>query len=89
VGMSADSQTGGYWLDASDGGVFAFDAPFLGSAGNLRLVKPVVGMMATKSGGGYRLAAADGGIFSYGTAPFYGSTGDIHLTKPVVGVAGF
>jgi hypothetical protein len=87
--MAADSQTGGYWLVASDGGVFAYDSPFYGSAGNLALVKPVVGMMATQSGGGYRLTASDGGIFDYGTAPFYGSTGAIHLTQPMVGVAGF
>ena len=52
VGMAVDARTGGYWLVASDGGVFAYDSPFLGSAGNLRLVKPVVGMMATKSGSG-------------------------------------
>ena len=73
---------------ASDGGIFSYDAPFMGSAGNLRLVKPVVGMMSTKSGGGYRLVAADGGIFSYGTAPFYGSAGGLPLAQPVVGVAG-
>jgi Calx-beta domain len=34
----------GYWLFALDGGVFAFDAPFYGSAGSLPLVAPVVAM---------------------------------------------
>jgi hypothetical protein len=29
---------------ASDGGIFAFNAPFQGSTGNLTLNKPVVGM---------------------------------------------
>ena len=29
VGMAADPATGGYWTVASDGGVFAFDAPLL------------------------------------------------------------
>jgi hypothetical protein len=31
VGMAADGATGGYWLAASDGGVFSFDAPFFGA----------------------------------------------------------
>ena len=35
----------GYWLAASDGGIFAFGrASFLGSAGALRLTSPVVGL---------------------------------------------
>jgi hypothetical protein len=29
--MAADPSTGGYWLVASDGGVFSFDAPFYGA----------------------------------------------------------
>ena len=34
---------GGYWLVASDGGVFAFgDARFIGSMGGERLNQPVV-----------------------------------------------
>ena len=33
----------GYWLVASDGGVFSFNAPFQGSTGSIRLNKPVVG----------------------------------------------
>jgi hypothetical protein len=30
--MSIDPATGGYWLVGSDGGIFAFDAPFFGAA---------------------------------------------------------
>ena len=78
----------GYWKVASDGGVFAYGAAsFYGSAGNLRLNKPVVGMAAIPHGGGYWLVAGDGGIFAYGDAPFYGSTGNLRLNKPVVGMA--
>jgi hypothetical protein len=29
--MAADNATGGYWLVASDGGIFSFDAPFYGA----------------------------------------------------------
>jgi peptidoglycan hydrolase-like amidase len=80
--------TAGYWMDASDGGVFSFGAAtFEGSAGALRLKKPIVGMAPTPDGGGYWLVAADGGIFTYGDATFYGSTGALTLNKPVVGMA--
>ncbi len=78
----------GYWLAASDGGVFAYgDAPFFGSAGGLRLNAPVVGLAATGDGGGYWLAASDGGVFAYGDAPFSGSAGGLRLNAPVVGLA--
>jgi SpoIID/LytB domain protein len=80
--------TGGYWLDASNGGVFSFGgATFQGSAGNLVLNKPIVGMASTPDGGGYWLVASDGGIFSFGDAHFYGSTGNLVLNKPIVGMA--
>jgi hypothetical protein len=31
VGMAAVPDGSGYWTVAQDGGIFAFDAPFLGS----------------------------------------------------------
>ena len=78
----------GYWLAASDGGVFAFgDAAFAGSAGGLRLNAPVVGVAGTPTGNGYWLAASDGGVFSYGDARFSGSAGSLPLRSPVVGLA--
>ncbi|HET9444295.1 MAG TPA: LpqB family beta-propeller domain-containing protein [Acidimicrobiales bacterium] len=82
------SCRGGYWLVASDGGVFTFgDAGFFGSTGSLRLNRPVVGMAATPAGQGYRLVASDGGVFTFGDAAFLGSTGDLVLNQPVVGMA--
>jgi hypothetical protein len=78
----------GYWLVASDGGIFSFgDAKFYGSTGAIHLNQPVVGMAATPDGHGYWLVASDGGIFNFGDAKFYGSTGAIHLNQPVVGMA--
>jgi hypothetical protein len=78
----------GYYLVASDGGVFTFgNLPFCGSTGAIGLNKPVVGMAATPDGGGYWLVASDGGIFSFGDAAFFGSTGAIHLNQPIVGMA--
>jgi hypothetical protein len=85
VGMAVDRQTGGYWLVGSDGGIFAFNAPWHGSTGNLRLNKPIVGMTPTPDGSGYWFVASDGGVFAF-NAPFHGSTGNIQLNKPVVGM---
>jgi hypothetical protein len=88
VGMAATPDGGGYWLVASDGGIFSFgDARFHGSTGGLALNQPIVGMAATPDGGGYWLVASDGGIFSFGDARFYGSTGDLALNRPIVGMA--
>ncbi len=87
VGAATDVATGGYWLVASDGGVFAFGAPFYGSAGGLTLNAPIVGMAATPNGGGYWLVASDGGVFAYGDAQFYGSMGGHPLNAPIVGMA--
>ncbi len=78
----------GYWLVASDGGIFSYgDAGFYGSAGSIPLNRPIVGMAPTPDGGGYWLVASDGGIFSYGDAGFYGSAGSIPLNRPIVGMA--
>ncbi|MDP9389677.1 MAG: hypothetical protein M3Q48_17625 [Actinomycetota bacterium] len=78
----------GYWLVASDGGIFAFgDANFQGSTGAMKLNQPIVGMAATPSRKGYWLVAADGGIFAFGDARFRGSTGAMKLNQPIVGMA--
>ncbi len=88
VGMEATPSGNGYWLVASDGGIFSYgDATFNGSTGSIHLNQPIVGMAATPNGDGYWLVASDGGIFSYGNATFYGSTGSIHLNQPIVGMA--
>jgi uncharacterized protein YkwD len=90
VGMAATRSGNGYWMVASDGGVFSFgDARFFGSTGNLRLVRPVVGMAPTASGNGYWMVASDGGIFSFGDARFYGSTGGLALRAPIMSMAPF
>ena len=48
---SADQFTytsGGYWEVASDGGIFAFNAPYAGSMGGRHLNAPIVGMAASR-----------------------------------------
>ena len=78
----------GYWLVASDGGIFSFGySHFFGSMGAKPLNAPIVGMAATPDGGGYWMVASDGGIFSFGDARFFGSMGGKPLNKPIVGMA--
>ncbi|MGH9180049.1 MAG: superoxide dismutase family protein [Acidimicrobiales bacterium] len=78
----------GYWLAASDGGVFGFgDAKFFGSLGGTTLNRPVNGIAATPTAQGYWMVASDGGIFAFGDAEFKGSTGGTRLNSPVVGMA--
>ena len=85
VTAEATGDAAGYWLTASDGGVFAYgDAKFYGSTGNLRLNRPIVGMSRTPDNKGYWMVASDGGIFAFGDAGFFGSTGAITLNRPIV-----
>ncbi len=88
VGMAATLDGEGYWLVASDGGIFSFgDAGYHGSMGGQHLNAPIVGMAATPDGEGYWLVASDGGIFSFGDAGYHGSMGGQHLNAPIVGMA--
>ena len=88
VGMASTTDGAGYWLVASDGGIFSYgNAHFFGSTGAIHLNQPIVGMAPTPDGGGYWMVASDGGIFSYGDAPFFGSTGSIRLNQQIVGMA--
>ena len=79
VGMAPTPTGKGYWLVASDGGIFTF-----GDAALLRLDRRHRGSTSRSSawrarptGKGYWLVAADGGIFTFGDAEFFGSTGDM------------
>jgi hypothetical protein len=76
---------GGYWLAGSDGGIFAFDAPYRGSLGSTKLDAPVRGMAGC--GDGYLLVASDGGVFDFSGCPFAGSLAGKPDTTPVVGLS--
>ena len=53
VGIEATPTGGGYWLVASDGGVFCFgDARFFGSMGGEPLNRPIVDIARPPTGGG-------------------------------------
>ena len=64
VGIAATPTGNGYWLAASDGGIFAFgDARFFGSTGAMRLNRPIVGIAdhtrpATATGSPHPTAAS-------------------------------
>jgi hypothetical protein len=75
----------GYWLVASDGGVFAFKAPFRGSTGDITLNKPMTGMVAF--GNGYLMVAEDGGVFNFSDKAFSGSLGNNPPANPIVSIA--
>jgi hypothetical protein len=90
VGMAPTPDGRGYWLVASDGGIFTFgDARYLGSTGGIQLNRPIVGMAPTPDGRGYWLVASDGGIFTFGDAPFFGSLdSDGVSADDVIGIVG-
>ena len=87
--MAASSDGKGYWLVASDGGVFNYgDAAFDGSTGAIHLNKPIVGMAATPDGqgllaGGLRRRASS----TTATPPSTGRRGPFTSTEPIVGMA--
>ena len=86
VGMAATADGGGYWVVASDGGIFAFgDAHFYGSIGGHRLTRPWWAWPSTPppaATGRWPPTAAS----SPSTPRFLGSTGEHRLTQPVVGM---
>ena len=75
----------GYWVAASDGGIFSYDAPFYGSMGGQPLNQPIVGIAADPRTGGYWEVASDGGLFAF-NAGFFGSMGGQHINAPIVGM---
>ena len=82
VDMAATASGNGYWLVASEGGIFSFgDAQFHGSTGALKLNKPIAAALQTQSG--YDLVAEDGGVFNF-SSPFIGSGASSSLKAAVV-----
>ncbi|HEX4491416.1 MAG TPA: hypothetical protein VH914_09455 [Acidimicrobiia bacterium] len=76
----------GYWLIASDGGVFAFGgAPFRGSLGGRALTAPIVGASTYGSfSEGYVLTSSTGDAFDFSSNPFFGWSDTNALTSPPI-----
>jgi hypothetical protein len=74
--MASTPDGRGYWLAASDGGVFTFgDAGYYGSASGSVGGKPVVAIASTVDGGGYWLVGSDGAVHNFGDAALLGEPG--------------
>ncbi len=77
VGMVPSADGGGYFMVASDGGVFAFgDARFAGSCPGIGgCGGAAVAVAPDASGNGYWLATATGNVYTFGNAPYFGAPG--------------
>ncbi len=77
VGMVPSADGGGYFMVASDGGVFAFgDAHFAGSCPGIGGCSgAAVAVMPDASGDGYWLVTQTGHVYAFGDAPNYGQPG--------------
>lgn len=77
VGMVPSADGGGYFMVASDGGVFAFgDARFAGSCPGIGGCSgAAVAVMPDATGNGYWLVTQTGHVYTFGDAPYYGAPG--------------
>jgi hypothetical protein len=84
VGMVPTFTGRGYFMVASDGGVFAFgDAKFKGSCPGIGgCAGAAVAVMPDRTGNGYWLVTSLGDVYSFGDAAYYG--GPTPSTVPVV-----
>ena len=74
VGMAPSVTGKGYFMVASDGGVFAFgDAHFAGSCpGTVGCSGTAVAVMPDASGDGYWVVTKAGSVYAFGDAAYYG-----------------
>jgi len=85
VGMVPSFDDNGYFMVASDGGVFAFgDAHFAGSCPGIGGCSgSAVAVMPDASGDGYWLVTSTGHIYTFGDAPYFGAPGQGTVTSAV------
>jgi hypothetical protein len=78
VGMVPSADDHGYFMVASDGGVFAFgDATFAGSCYSVGgCAGAAVSVMPDATGHGYWLVTSQGAVYGFGDAPFLGAPGN-------------
>ena len=90
VGMVRSTDGGGYFMVASDGGVFAFgDAHFAGSCPGIGGCSgAAVAVVPDASGNGYWLVTKSGNVYAFGDAPYFGAPGRGTVTAAVVAPGG-
>jgi hypothetical protein len=86
VDIEETKDRAGYWETASDGGVFAYKAPYFGSMGGQKLQAPIMAMAPTPANDGYWMVGFDGGVFAFGKAKFFGSMGGMKLNSAIAGI---
>ncbi len=84
MGIAAAPNGKGYWLVASDGGIFAFGAATYYGAQPSLVPQPVKALVVTPGGDGYWVISANGTAAGFGDAGGQGSS----LTAPGVTVVG-
>ena len=68
VGMAVSPDGNGYWMVASDGGIFTFGAAgFYGSLGGHIIMWPILGMIVEPTGIGYQIVNFVGTATVFGT----------------------
>jgi len=85
VGMVPSNDGGGYFMVASDGGVFAFgDAHFAGSCPGIGgCAGAAIAVMPDATGNGYWLVTQTGNVYTFGDAPYFGAPGHGTVTSAV------
>jgi len=85
AGMVPSHDGGGYFMVASDGGVFAFgDAHFAGSCPGIGGCSgSAVDVMPDASGNGYWIVTNTGNVYAFGDAAYYGGPGHGTVTSAV------
>jgi hypothetical protein len=85
VGMVPSIDDNGYFMVASDGGVFAFgDAHFAGSCPGIGGCSgSAVAVMPDATGGGYWLVTSTGSVYTFGDAQYFGAPGHGTVTSAV------
>jgi hypothetical protein len=85
VGMVPSIDDNGYFMVASDGGVFAFgDASFAGSCPGIGGCSgSAVAVMPDATGNGYWLVTSTGSVYTFGDAPYLGAPGHGTVTSAV------
>ncbi len=86
--MAATPDGLGYWLVASDGGVFAFgDARFYGREATGKTAPTIVGIAPSPYGRGYWLAGAKGQVYGFGSAPYEAPSSTKAPSAPIVAIS--
>jgi hypothetical protein len=89
VAVVSDASGQGYWVAATDGGVFSEgNAVFYGSKGGSPLSSPVVGMVATADAKGYFLVSQNGSIYPFGDAVNHGSLTQNYASDHINNIVG-